>query len=550
MKGLKPDVRGHLVVFATVTIGASLLYVPNFREGLPPGVDTPTFLHFSWFVEETLHGRGGLTDPYWYGGLKVFQTYPPLAYSLVGLLAYATPLSLVVAYKIILLTAYLGLGMATYWLALELRADVVPAAVAAVLAITAYPVFQALGIWGWFTTLAALPLGIGSLAALERSLHYHSLRFAVMGGVLLGLSVLAHHMTAFALALVLLVWLPVRFLTLEGKQPSFFVLVAAFAAGTAVVTIWWAIPFLFHVATAGFQREVPGLWSFSFRQYRLAVANSDLIGLYVYPTYMGFTLLVLAVGGISLSLMERGRATAYGVAALALWIFSLGAQTNPLLRIRPLDGLDVARFHLFLVPFACVLSASYLGNVWEAVSKLIQRFVRLETARAVAAFAALGLVLAYPAYDAVRAIRSTLQPVHIDESAYAALGWLNSAEATSGKVLAVGWWNWDAFLVPLETGRPVMDGWYDEGTTDWRAIREVRHMMWSGNVDVPRLCQLMVERKTKYLLVYDYYPMEHPRAFLEALRSRPDLFREMVRREKVSIFERIGGRTRTMRATR
>lgn len=522
------------IVLATI---CTLLYSLVFQPGLPPGVDTPTFLHFSWFLRETLQGRGGLEDPYWYGGLRVFQTYSPLAYSLVGLVAYGTPLSLVLAYKIVLLAAYLGLGLATYWLTLELRAGLLPAAVAGILAVTAYPVFQALGLWGWFTTLVALPLGIGSLAALERSLRLYSPRLAVLGGTLLGLTVLAHHMTAFALAIVLVVWVPVRFLTVEGKSSQFVSLLAAFAASTVILSLWWIVPFVLHAASVGFQREVPGLWSFSFQQYWQAIANAGLIGVYAYPTYMGLTLLALAIAGITLSLAGRNHATAYGVAALALWTFSLGAKTNPLLNIRPLDGLDVARFHLFLVPFAATLGGFYLSKLGKLGGMFMRQYARLRHSASTFSLAALALLLVFPTYEAVRASRATLRPVQLDASAYAALQWLKDTKPLDGKVLAVGWWNWDSFLVPLEAGRPVMDGWYDEGTSDWRAIREVRHMMWFGDVDVPRLHQIMAERATTYLLVYDYYPIENPQAFLKALSSQPDLFREVMKWDKVSIFQ-------------
>jgi hypothetical protein len=147
--------------------------------------------------------------------------------------------------------------------------------------------------------------------------------------------------------------------------------------------------------------------------------------------------------------------------------------------------------------------------------------------------------LTFPTCDAVRASRAILQPQRFDPSVYAALDWLNNDSSTNSKVLVVGWWNWDAFLVPLETGRPVMDGWYDEGTTDWQAIREVRHMMWEGDIDVPRLHRVMAERGTKYLLVYDFQPWENPQAFRDALASEPEFLREVTNWDNVSIFELI-----------
>lgn len=529
--------RPTLLVLALVTASSALLYSRILRQGLPPGVDSATFLHFAWFVQKTLQGQGGLADPWWYGGFPLFRTYPPLAYSLPGVLAFLTHLDLIVVYKAVVLVACVGLGMATYWAALELRTGTIPATIAAVLVITGYPLITAASLWGWFSTIIALALGVASFAALERGLRLGSRRMAVLGGILLGLSVLAHHMTAFALAIVLLTWGTIRMFNHRRELRRFLFLTGAFAIATCLVALWWIVLFLFHAVEVGFEREIPGLWDFSIRRYLSSVFDARLMGAHIYPSYAGIIPVGLALGGGILSILRPNKATAYGATCLILLVFSLGQRVNPIIRIWPFNGLDVARFSLFLLPFSAVLGGSYLGELWQGFQGW--------TKRPLVAFSFAGLVLlaimGFQIYDGFRASKSMPMPFKVETSVCEALDWLAEPGTVPGAVLAIGWWNWDSFLIPTEAARQVMDGWYDEGTTDWRPIREVRHMMWSGDVDVPRLHQLMGERNTTYVVVYDYYDGEQPQVFMKALRLHPELFREVATWDDIAIFQWLPG---------
>ena len=80
-----PDGARHYsfeIALAFIAIAALL---PYFATGDPPGVDAPTFLHFAWVFEQSLHGSstGFLNDPWWYGGLPYLQAYSPGGYGLV-----------------------------------------------------------------------------------------------------------------------------------------------------------------------------------------------------------------------------------------------------------------------------------------------------------------------------------------------------------------------------------------------------------------------------------------------------------------------------------
>ena len=125
------------------------------QRGFPPGVDTPTFLHLSWFTRETLRGAGGLVDPYWYGGFTPFITYPPLSYTLVGAMAAVPGVGFVFSYKAVLLAAYIGTGLATYLLARQVGNARPWSALAAVLTMLAYPLLVTVGLWGWFSSVMA-----------------------------------------------------------------------------------------------------------------------------------------------------------------------------------------------------------------------------------------------------------------------------------------------------------------------------------------------------------------------------------------------------------
>jgi hypothetical protein len=188
-----------------------------------------------------------------------------------------------------------------------------------------------------------------------------------------------------------------------------------------------------------------------------------------------------------------------------------------------------------------VLGAFYLSELRKVAGGPARRFLRRSPALLWAVV--LVALFAIPIHDSVRASLKVMEPFRLEPSAQAALDWLAGPDSGAGKVLGVGWWNWAAFLVPYETGRAVMDGWYDEGTRDWRAIRQVRRMMWSGDVDVPLLHQTMAQRDTAYVVVYDYGSVEHPREFREALRARPDLFREVMAWDSASIFQLLSART-------
>ncbi|MBI2873273.1 MAG: hypothetical protein HYY00_08820 [Chloroflexi bacterium] len=536
LRSLGGVLRPHGLGMALV-VGLSLFLAwPLLRPGFAPGNDTPTFLHMSWFVNRLLTGaERGLTDPYWYGGFSPLFAYPPLSYTLVAVLALLPGVSLAGAYTAALLAAYAGLGLAVYYLALEMGVSRLLATLAGLMAVAAYPVMTGVGLWGWYTTVAALPFAIVSWALLERGLRLRSRRLTVVAGVVFGLVVLTHHTTSFGVGVALLAW-GAFYLVARVYRPRELVLAAGlFAAGTAVVSGWWLILFVRQVAQVDFVREVPGLWAVSLQAFVRAPVDPRFIGKYTYPSYVGIVHLALGVGGMLWAAMHPGRLSGTAVAALVLVALGLGEQVNPLIRLPPFNRTDVARFPVYAAPFFIILGVGMLQGVWEEAKQALGQRWRREWLVGLA-LAALALLMVIPLRDALVASQRLMRPYVVDSSVRQALSWLEE-NGTEGRVLGVGFWHWDNFLVPYYAGRPVVAGWYDEGARNWRPVLEIRHMMWSGEADGPRLYQLLDELEGRYVMVFDYYRVEHPQAFLDELRGQPELFEEVAKWERVVLFE-------------
>ena len=361
----------HLAVFVAFSVLGVVLVWPMFGPDYPPGVDTPTFLHLSWVTKLAASGQlaDPFQDPYWYGGFPYLVSYPPLGYGLVAIISFVTRLDLINVYVALLIMAYGGLAAATYWLSLELGLRRWTAALAGILTALAYPVLSAIFMWGWFTSVLALPLGLASIMLLERSLRTGSGRSAAWGGLFMALSILTHHMTGLSLGLGLVGWFLFHAISRVYPRWRVVTISGVFVAVTALVVLPWGIPFMMHILGVGFQREVPGLWQPDLTTYRANIIDPAHIGDYIYPSYLGITLMVLAIGGTVYALLERQRLAGLAIALLVLVWFSMGANANPLIRVYPFSGLDVARFHLYMVPFMALLGGALVERMFDLFVK-------------------------------------------------------------------------------------------------------------------------------------------------------------------------------------
>ena len=531
----------HLAVLGAFSFVGTLLFWPIFGSDYPPGVDTATFLHLSWVTKLALSGQlaNPFLDPYWYGGFPYLAAYPPLGYGLVGIISFVTRLDFVIVYTVLLVIAYGGLAAAVYWLATELGLRRWTAALAGLLTALAYPVLSAIFLWGWFTSILALPLSLASLILLERSMRTGSRKSAVWGGVCMALSMLVHHMTGISLGLGMVGWFLYHIASGIYPRTRVIMLSGLFVGVTALIVLPWGIPFLIHTLDVGFRREVAGLWLPNLTLYRNHIVDSSLIGEYIYPSYLGITLMVLATGGTVYALVERRRLAGVAIVLLVLAWFSLGAELNPLIRVYPFSGLDVARFHLYMAPLMALLGGVAVERTFSIARELWPNVPRrLCYGLAVAALAA---ILVFPVMDAWKA-RGHMEPYRVKGTVEEAVQWLERQSEFEGEdpspIFTMGLWNWHSFLIPLLADRPLIDGWHDEGASNVRQIRQLRMMSWTGNVDAEKAHEILSEQGARYVLVnlMSGYRAEASDVFWEKLEARPELFSKEEQWRDVAVF--------------
>lgn len=221
-------------------------------------------------------------------------------------------------YVAVLIMAYGGLAAATYWLATELGLRQWTAALSGILVALAYPVLNSIFLWGWFTSLLALPLGLVSYVLLEKALRTGAWGPAAWGGGCMALSILTHHMTGISLGLGMVGWLVYHGISGQWPRRKLAISSGLFVAVMALVVLPWGVPFIIHVLDVGFRREVPGLWVLDLATYRSNVTDASLIGAHVYPSYLGTTLTILAIGGTIFALLERQRLAGPAIMLLVL----------------------------------------------------------------------------------------------------------------------------------------------------------------------------------------------------------------------------------------
>ena len=376
-----------------------------------------------------------------------------------GVISFVTRIDLVVVYLGLMVVAYGGVAASVYWFAKELGLQRWTSVLAGTLTALAYPLLNAVFLWGWFTSVLALPLALASFMLLERSLREDKRGPAVWAGVCMALSILTHHMTGLSIGLGMLGWFIYH--AVSGLYPRRQVIEysAWFAAVAVLIVSPWGIPFLVHSLDVGFRREVPGLWDPSLADYRSFIVDSSRIGDFIYPSYLGITLLVLATGGTIYALMERRRMAGVAVALLVLTWFSLGADTNPLIRVYPLSGLDVARFHLYMAPLMALLGAAFVERLYfflKDIGSSMPSRVRYSISAT-----AIVVILLFPAIDAWKT-RSFMEPYGVEPQVANAIEWLAQdpvpVDGTPGRYLPGRAVSLAGFFDSLR-GRPPIDRW-------------------------------------------------------------------------------------------
>ena len=191
-----------------------------------------------------------------------------------------------------------------------------------------------------------------------------------------------------------------------------------------------------------------------------------------------------------------------------------------------------------MAPFMAFFGALILESAGADVLALARRFLPRPVVVLVFGSVAVA-VLVIPIQDSLEA-RKTLAPLTPLPQVELAMEWLQTETPPGARVLNVGFRNWDAWWVPKQSGRPIMDGWNDEGAPGWQTVREVRHMGWFGRVNSLRLYDIMEERETDYVVVYHWHPIDSPSLFETALAQDPFLFQRRASWSGLTIYERLG----------
>lgn len=537
-------VQLYLALGIGFTALSVILLWPITGGDYPPGVDTATFLHLSWIADLAVSGQleNPLQDPYWYGGF-FYLIYPPLGYGLVGVISAVTSINFVNIYNFLFILSYGAMGVSTWFLAREFGLRWWSAVAAGLLTTIAYPALSSVFLWGWFTSVMAMPFALVSFALLERSLRRHSGRLVVMAGALLAIATLIHHMTSLALVLGLLAWFVYHLGVGQYSRRDLVIHSLIYSVTTAIIIAPWAIPFLLEASNVGFRREIPGNWLPTLGAYRANILDPSLIGGFIYPSYLGIVPAALALAGVVIALIERHRMAGAALILLVMVWFSMGAKANPLIRYYPLSSLDVARFQLYVVPFMALLAAMLVEHFLSLARETWPQLRLLSLWRPLVV-TTLVLVLAYPVYNAWQA-RSLAHPYQVQPQVQQALNWLATTppnlQGKPASVFSIGLWNWHSFLVPALAHRPLVDGWHDEGAANnVRLIRRLRGMAWIGGdpVDPVAAHQILTALGADYVLLHRaYWSGERAAEFWDQLERNPDRFSLRERWGDVGVFQ-------------
>ena len=270
-----------------------------------------------------------------------------------------------------------------------------------------------------------------------------------------------------------------------------------------------------------------------FGAFRTGIMDTGTIGDFVYPSYLGATLLVLSIGGTIYALLDRKRLGGVAVLMLVLLWFSMGSYLNPLVRVYPFSGLDVARFLLFIAPFMALLGAALVARLLDFLSDVSATWAgRLSTVHRrrvwyAVVLGVLAAVLVFPALDAHKA-QGFMSPYQVKGTVEEAMEWLQRqpepGEQEALPIYTVGLWTWHSFLVPYLAGRPLVDGWHDEGASNVLLIRELRMMDWTGEINIARARDILLELGTEYVLVNR--DSDHPQLPTNLFRAEMDAHTE------------------------
>jgi uncharacterized membrane protein len=482
---LTPNLK-LLVSLSIIELFALYLILPLLRGGLPPGIDTPTHLFTSWFLDKSLDA-GHIPDinPYWYSGQPFLKYYPPLAYCVVSFLARILG-DVTFSYKLITVLFFLLTPLTIYLVSREFGLGRKYSLLSTFIFASSYTYISNIALFGRFTTHLALPFFMLSLYFLLR-LRKGGFRNAIYGGLCFGVLLLSHQLTAYSFGMVFGVFVLVEAVkSFRSKYLKPLRNMGAMALVGFVVSSWWLVPFLIHINDIGFQRNIPGGFDTPLHIFWSQLVDSDNINTGSYPLYIGYAPLFLACLG-AISLLSKRKPLLVLLVAL-LFLASLGTSLRTFHCLPFYNNLDVARFFLCGMALLSILCGFGMAKVSEIGSSRVLIFVLT------ALIVVLSLVPALRARDAF----GTWQ---VDKDLKESFQWLKQ-EGHPGRVHAVGLETWDSYLLPVYADRQIIDGWLHESTPHWKGMLLLDNMEFEpGPLDIEAYYGILREYDAKYVLL-------------------------------------------------
>ncbi len=411
-----------------------------FSNHYPLGMDSFSHLPKLFYLVE--HGFASWFFD-WYAGMPLFLFYPPLAYLLAYLptLAGVDPL---LSYKIVE-TGFILLAVPLVYLLARRIGLPRERAAYAVLIFSLIPFVPLNSLFfGRFTNIVALPFFLACLYFTVDVVKGFSRRSMFLAGVFFALTLLTHHLSAYMLALVLVILglnLLVEGRSLRGLVKQFFSLGSPILIGL-VFSSFWLIPFILYLH----------YW------HQLALKPSAIYSLPI--AVFAFVATVLVASRLTEKTLKPKNMYVRFAFVWAVLFFAYGSFLLPVEYLVPAGGeIDLMRFQLYAsLPLALLLAdtETFSANVGRRLKGLGRdTAVFLTLLFLVLNVVSGGVILAFTP-------RVVANEVRVGEIPQPLLDYLSS-RSEFGRVMAIDAPFW-VYLLPHYTGKRLIDGWYPQGS--------------------------------------------------------------------------------------
>jgi len=437
--------EGHkklIVAIFAVNLAAAVFATQIFASGFPVGMDS-----FSHLPKVLFLGKYGIASWHfdWYAGYPLFIFYPPLSY----LLAYfptlggADPL---VSYKVVEIFFLMLTPYAFYKLCRKM--ELTPKrALYATLFLSIIPfTFQNSIAFGRFPTIVAYPFFLATIFYIIDTLETRSWRSVGAAAGFFSLTLLTNHLSAYILTLIIIIYCIARIFESSGirwKMKEVLHLWGAVALGLAFSSIW-LIPFIVYTYCWGYGGIDPlsiTALSFSIPLFLLLTVGLYWLGRLLTPN------------------------SNYHSRVIFTWMtlfLLLGSTLLPTQYLLPFSAeLDLLRFQLYASAAVAIFLVT-LGNYLLTQSNF--GFNLRRSLRKIRVWLMVLIALnVLTAGVTVHYFGTTVaDEIYIENPIpHPMIEYLASADGY-GRIMAVDC-PYSVYLLPHETGKPLIGGWYPQG---------------------------------------------------------------------------------------